>query len=387
MTVLWFYVCVFLTLVFETCNAAERGSKCITPNQEIALCTPVTTCHIIRDAITTRNQSAIEFAQKSQCGHDTEPLVCCGTSAYSSEPYYFTYFTKAPATPPPKKIIPGLSSVSANTLPDRTICGIERESQRLIGATIAAIDEFPWMVLIRYNNDQGEDVGFKCGATLINNRYVLTAAHCILTSPEPITPVSVRLGEWKISTDTDCVYNIAISTCSDPVVDVNIDQQTPHPYFSSSNGNNDIGILRLEKDVAYTDFIRPICLPAVDVPPPPIGTSMTVSGWGATEQGNQADIKSKIEIPLISNSDCEKTISKYTRITPNQVCAGGVEGKDACKGDSGGPLMRTYVDDTSQWYQEGVVSRGRGCGMKGFPGVYTRVARYVNWILNIIAEG
>lgn len=387
MTQLCICVCVFVTLVLQNSDATDRGKRCITPNEEAALCTPITSCHIIRDAITTRNQSAVDFAKKSQCGYDTEPLVCCGTSAYSSEPSYFGFFTKTPPTAPPKRIQPGLSSISSNTLPDRSICGIERETQRLIGATTAGIDEFPWMGLIRYNNEEGVDVGFKCGATLINNRYLLTAAHCILTSPEPITVVSVRLGEWKLSTDVDCIYNIAISTCSDPVVDVNVDQQIPHPYFSSSNGNNDIGLLRLETDVTYTDFIRPICLPPLNLPPPPVGTIMTVCGWGATEEGSQSDTKSKIEIPLISNSDCEKSVSKFTRITPNQVCAGGVEGKDACKGDSGGPLMRVYVDDTSQWYQEGVVSRGRGCGKKGFPGVYTRVARYVNWISNIIAEG
>lgn len=89
---------------------------------------------------------------------------------------------------------------------------------------------------------------------------------------------------------------------------------------------------------------------------------------------------------MVSNEICAKGVSSYTKFSPNQVCAGGIQGKDACQGDSGGPLMRTYQDDTSQWYQEGVVSRGRQCGLKNFAGIYTRVSRYVNWIINNIAD-
>ncbi|KAK5649792.1 hypothetical protein RI129_000821 [Pyrocoelia pectoralis] len=388
MTQLCICVCVFVTLVLQNSDAADRGTQCITPNQEAALCTPVTSCHIIRDAITTQNKSAIDFAKKSQCGYDTEPLVCCGTSAYSSEPSYFGFFTKSPPTSPPKRILPSLSSVSSNSLPDRSICGIERETQRLIGATTAGIDEFPWMGLIRYNNERGVDVGFKCGATLINNRYLLTAAHCILTSPEPITVVSVRLGEWKLSTQMDCIYNIAISTCSDPVVDVNIDQQIPHPYFSSSNGNNDIGLLRLETNVNYTDSIRPICLPPPELPTPKDGTFMDISGWGITETGRQSDYKLKAQVPVLSNEECKKVFTDYSHINPNQACAGGKDGKDACHGDSGGPLMTTFkkkdVLDEDQWYQEGIIYRGIGCGRKGVPSLYTRISRYSRWILNTI---
>ncbi|KAF5298248.1 hypothetical protein FQR65_LT09759 [Abscondita terminalis] len=326
-----------------------RGSPCITPNKESATCTPVTSCNIIKDALTTQNETLIKFAQQSQCGYDTEPLVCCGTLAHATEPPYFSFFTKPPPT---QKPFPGLDVISGNTLPNRTICGIEREDQRLIGATFAAIDEFPWMALIRYRDNENDDVGFKCGGTIINNRYVLTAAHCILTDPQPIKPIGVRLGEWRISTPEDCIEHIAILHCSDPVVDRKISQQIPHPYFNSRTGNNDIGLLRMDEDISYSDYIRPICLPPINLPPPPIGSIMTVCGWGATEDGSQADIKSKIEIPLVSNTECLKTVSSLTSITPNQVCAGGVEGKDACKGDSGGPLMRTYVDDTTQWYQE-----------------------------------
>lgn len=100
-------------------------------------------------------------------------------------------------------------------------------------------------------------------------------------------------------------------------------------------------------------------------------------------------MKLKVKVPLKSQSECTRILNTNRRITPNQLCAGGEEGKDSCEGDSGGPLMRTYedlADNTIQWYQEGVVSWGVQCGRAHLPAVYTRVARYMNWILNRISE-
>lgn len=61
-----------------------------------------------------------------------------------------------------------------------------------------------------------------------------------------------RLGEWKISTEIDCVQNLAIEDCADPVLDVDVSETIPHPYYSGRNGNNDVGLVRLEKIVNFT---------------------------------------------------------------------------------------------------------------------------------------
>lgn len=67
------------------------------------------------------------------------------------------------------------------------------------------------------------------------------------------------------------------------------------------------------------------------------------------------------------------------------MCAGGDKGKDSCRGDSGGPLM-TSLSDTKRdvhVYVIGIVSFGPSpCGMPGWPGIYTNVAKYSQWIVN-----
>ncbi|KAF2904170.1 hypothetical protein ILUMI_01990, partial [Ignelater luminosus] len=190
----------------------------------------------------------------------------------------------------------------------------------------------------------------------------------------------VRLGEWNLTSNPDCLgcHQVEI---------VKIAEIIPHPYYSPFSKNNDIALLRLEKEIEYNDFIHPICLPPINFPAPEEGAELTVSGWGSTEEGGPtSDVKLKVKVPTISNDKCKKALND-TRIQANQVCAGGVAGKDACQGDSGGPLTRFFVDklhDRVQWYQEGIVSRGVKCGQMGYPAIYTRISRYMSWILHTI---
>lgn len=78
---------------------------------------------------------------------------------------------------------------------------------------------------------------------------------------------------------------------------------------------------------------------------------------------------------------CRQVFRKAgANIRDTQICAGGVQGRDSCTGDSGGPLMTVYNDNSEQWYIEGIVSFGTTCGTKGWPGVYTKVNAYLDWI-------
>lgn len=86
---------------------------------------------------------------------------------------------------------------------------------------------------------------------------------------------------------------------------------------------------------------------------------------------------------MVPNNQCGNVFSKVNRQIKNtQICAGGIAGRDSCRGDSGGPLMG-HVRAASNWLVLGVVSYGPSpCGVEGWPGVYTRVGAYVDWILS-----
>lgn len=83
----------------------------------------------------------------------------------------------------------------------------------------------------------------------------------------------------------------------------------------------------------------------------------------------------KVTIPLVNQAQCASAYSGYNTLTTNMLCAGrlGIGGIDACQGDTGGPLMYSNI-------LIGLSSWGRGCGEPQYPGVYTKVSMYRNWI-------
>lgn len=95
-------------------------------------------------------------------------------------------------------------------------------------------------------------------------------------------------------------------------------------------------------------------------------------------KGRQSNTKQKLELPIVDHSVCrDKFATARTYIDDTQFCAGGTYIEDTCDGDSGGPLMK-FTDN--YWVVEGIVSFGRACGLEGWPGVYTRVSSFEDWI-------
>lgn len=102
-------------------------------------------------------------------------------------------------------------------------------------------------------------------------------------------------------------------------------------------------------------------------------------------QGNSASTLQRVDLPIVAMEDCEKTYkSQDIKITRQQLCAGGKDNKDSCSGDSGGPLqVAAFLNGETKYVQQGIVSFGpRFCGLNGFPGVYTRINYYMDWILD-----
>ncbi|KAI5631164.1 trypsin domain-containing protein [Phthorimaea operculella] len=265
-------------------------------------------------------------------------------------------------------------------------CGIARTRRRIVGGYETKKLEFPWMAVLMYNGR------FYCGGSLINDLYVLTAAHC--TSGFRKERITVRFLEHDRSTANDT-----------KTVDRKVEAIIRHLRYNPGTYDNDIALLKLDQRVDLSSAlkksslregeeggeggaggsteeddvgVRPVCLASPGLSYS--NFSGVVTGWGTTEEGGSvANTLQEVYVPIISNAECRKTGYKQ-RITDNMLCAGEPEGgRDACQGDSGGPLH--ILNSTTNQYQEvGVVSWGEGCARPDRPGVYTRVNRYMTWL-------
>ncbi|XP_053946959.1 serine protease easter-like isoform X4 [Anastrepha ludens] len=359
--------------------------RCITPNRERALCIVLDDCKYLFNLLlsTPLLDSDRLYLSRSQCGYQNgKVLICC--------PDRYRNFINIPSVTPTTQAPPATPS---NLLPQPGQCG-NVLSNRIYGGNVTKIDEFPWMALIEYTKPGGRK-GHHCGGSLINSRYVITASHCVngVAIPSDWSLTGVRLGEWDTTTNPDCEIDVrGEKDCAPPYSDVPVEKAIAHPQYvpESRNQFHDIALLRLTKSVQYTDFIRPICLPAsanlrsatFD------GIVMDVAGWGKTETESTSSLKLKAEVAGVPISKCrEKYATEKILLESTQICAGGKEGVDSCRGDSGGPLIS--LDNTkkalSYYFLAGVVSFGpTPCGLDGWPGVYTRVGDYMDWIQETI---
>lgn len=257
---------------------------------------------------------------------------------------------------------------------------------KITGGQNASLGQFPWMALLGARLSNGSLL-FICGGTLINDRYVLTAAHC-LQQPHAIVE-KVRLGEHNLDTNMDCdPYD---DYCADPVQDYEIEEAISHEEFNLNHTQqrfkNDIALIRLKSKVHnYTSYIQPICLPFDIEITGREEKKYQIAGWGKTdfyESGGSPVLQfaTVINVPI---DECNNLQAKEVRnLTEKQLCSEGNRGEDPCKGDSGGPLME--VISKGRIIQVGIVSFGP-IPCANAPSVYSRVSAYLDWILDHISE-
>ncbi len=243
----------------------------------------------------------------------------------------------------------------------------EPDVPTIVGGQEADPGEWPWQVaLVSKGVDPGN--GQFCGGALIGERWVLTAAHCVDTANT--NSLDVVAGIHDLVTVDAGAVRVALS------------QIVVHPGWSDVTKDNDIALLKLAQPIAERAR-RADALPIAYSTLPPasigalVGVDATVTGWG-NRSSNGQDFPARLHevvVPIIANADCQNA---YDNLTDNMLCAGLPQGgKDSCQGDSGGPLV---VADGPNWQQAGIVSFGIGCALPDFPGVYTRVSRYIDWI-------
>uniref|UniRef100_A0A8D9AKY0 Phenoloxidase-activating factor 2 n=1 Tax=Cacopsylla melanoneura TaxID=428564 RepID=A0A8D9AKY0_9HEMI len=234
--------------------------------------------------------------------------------------------------------------------------------------------EYPWHVAI-LKKDPQESV-YVCGGTLIDAYHILTAAHCIKSYTA--YDLRVRLGEWDVNHDVEFY----------PYVERDVTNLVIHPEFYAGTLNNNLAILRMDKpvDFASNPHISPACLPEVNSEY--AGSRCYTTGWGKDafgDFGKYQNILKEVDVPVVSHHQCQAQLQQTRlgydfKLHPGNVCAGGEEGKDACKGDGGGPLV---CERGGTWQVVGLVSWGIGCGQYGVPGVYVKVAYYLDWIRQV----
>nr|XP_002709380.1 plasma kallikrein [Oryctolagus cuniculus] len=238
---------------------------------------------------------------------------------------------------------------------------------RIVGGSNSSRGEWPWQVSLQVKLAAQSHV---CGGSIIGHQWVLTAAHCFDGLPFPEI--------WRIYGGILYLSEVTKETAFSQIKEIII-----HPKYKISETGHDIALIQLQAPLNDTDIQKPICLPSKD-DTNAIYTNCWVTGWGFTkEKGEIQNILQKANIPLVTNEECQKSYRDHA-ITKQMVCAGYKEGgKDACKGDSGGPLVCKH---NNIWLLVGITSWGEGCARREQPGVYTKVAEYVDWILQKMQE-
>ncbi|XP_050190068.1 suppressor of tumorigenicity 14 protein-like [Myiozetetes cayanensis] len=244
-------------------------------------------------------------------------------------------------------------------------CGRHQiKKNRIVGGEDARSGKWPWQASLQMGAQ-----GHVCGASVISNRWLISAAHCFLDSDS--VRYSVPLG-WRAYMGLH-----TINGKSNRVAMRSIKRIIVHPQYDRSISDYDIALLEMEMPVFFNELVQPICLPSTSRVFL-YGTVCYVTGWGAIKENSHfAKTLQEARVRIINQSVCNKLYDDL--ITSRMLCAGNLNGGvDACQGDSGGPLACTGKGN--RWYLAGIVSWGEGCARRNRPGVYTKVTALYDWI-------
>ncbi|XP_069688589.1 trypsin-1-like isoform X2 [Periplaneta americana] len=244
-------------------------------------------------------------------------------------------------------------------------CGVQIITDgRVVGGEDVGGYKIPWFALLHPPGDKTTSI---CSGCLIDTNHVVTAAHCftLVSGDKNTAKFGVTLGIYdrcanESSQQTFVVKNVTL-----------------HPKFTSPTGNYDIAIITLDEPA--TNF-TPICLPGK------AERNVThrvgeILGFGEMAEDNSTTMPCKLQkayLQIFGKEQCGRFDLPSHVTNPRVLCAGVVGGGvDSCQGDSGGPLQ---LMDDGAFVLAGIVSYGFGCGKSGYPGLYTNVFYFRDWI-------
>ncbi|XP_067419630.1 acrosin-like [Emydura macquarii macquarii] len=239
---------------------------------------------------------------------------------------------------------------------------------QIVGGVDALPGAWPWIISIQIPTQKGHQ--HSCGGSLISNRWVLTAAHCLKAKRR-------ILAGWRI------VSGISeLSRLSDLVQIRSVKKAVLHQGYNPRKKTNDIALVQLDHPVTFDDFTQPACLPNTRMAVTTFSPCY-ISGWGTTTQKTMdtVDILQEAKVHLIDSAMCNSSRWYNGAITRNNLCAGYKRGDfGSCQGDSGGPLM-CKDEVTSRYYVIGITSWGQDCAQAYKLGRYTSTQPFLEWIL------
>ncbi|XP_059177534.1 serine protease 30-like [Physella acuta] len=276
-------------------------------------------------------------------------------------------------------------------------------ASKIVGGVEAVAGSEPWQFNMMLDVSPVEDKDgvstlHQCGGTIIDEYWLLTAAHCY-TKTTKITVLNDKneqdLKEISINVNNYYVVVGDYSLKEDEVEQerFEVEAYILHENYDASTNENDIALIKIKPNdghgIQYSDRVQPACLPDADTDYT-VGLACIISGWGntnGTEDGvDNPTILQDAVVPILADDDCtkfyENTEDKFNKET--MLCAGYREGGvDTCQGDSGGPLV---CNVNGAYTVLGVTSFGEGCAQPGYPGIYTRVQSYLDWIAATIEK-
>lgn len=267
--------------------------------------------------------------------------------------------------------------LNSTQLGEKLECGVSqvigRKRHRIVGGREAKAGEFPYIVGLTY-----EDYKYRCGGSIIDEYHILTAAHCSDIAL-PTAEIGVHYKDerfWKEGSKK-----------------IKIEEQYIHEKYRVVYHGYDIALLRtaepMEFELTSGGFgsVNSVCLPDKNADEPKSGDPLIVSGFGkieASRRDESSTVLQAAELNFVEMDKCKEMYGKkFKVVSPDIVLCATADDRDTCQGDSGGPVVR---ENGGRYEQVGIVSWGIGCANPKYPGIYTSVIHFRDWIDEKLAE-